>query len=285
MNKGGSLINFGELSKPATVLIEKISEATGGIFRPYQIRRVAQAEAEAEKIKAVAQIEIEELQRRALHRFLNEEAKKQNNIESITQKALPAVEEKARPQEIENDWITNFYDKCRLISDEEMQNLWSKVLAGQANKPGKFSKRTVNLLASLDKTDAELFRSLCSFVWFLEDEPLAMVYRLDDHVCAKAGIHHYMLEHLQSLGLIYFERGLNTYGKHNQPAQIVVVQGETRASVKFQKPGKNEFVTGKVFLSKAGQELAQVCNPVFLDDFKNNVLDWWKRYHYTVSEI
>jgi hypothetical protein len=65
----------------------------------------------------------------------------------------------------------------------------------------------------------------------------------------------------------------------------VVVQGETRASVKFQKPGKNEFVTGKVFLSKAGQELAQVCNPVFLDDFKNNVLDWWKRYHYTVSEI
>jgi hypothetical protein len=54
MNEGGSLINLGELSKPATVLIEKIAEATGGIFRPFQIRRIAQAEADAEIIKVSA---------------------------------------------------------------------------------------------------------------------------------------------------------------------------------------------------------------------------------------
>jgi hypothetical protein len=58
MNEGGSLINLGELSKPATVLIEKIAEATGGVFRPFQIRRVAQAEADAEIIKTSAKIEI-----------------------------------------------------------------------------------------------------------------------------------------------------------------------------------------------------------------------------------
>jgi hypothetical protein len=72
MGEGGSLINLGELSKPATVLIEKISDAIGGIFRPYQIRRVAQAETEAEKIQAVSQIEITALQQRALSRFLIE---------------------------------------------------------------------------------------------------------------------------------------------------------------------------------------------------------------------
>ena len=76
MNEGGSLINLGELSKPATVLIEKISDATGGIFRPFQIRRVAQAEADAEIIKASAKIEVSDLERRAMHRFLYEEAKK-----------------------------------------------------------------------------------------------------------------------------------------------------------------------------------------------------------------
>lgn len=84
MSESGSLINIGELSKPATVLIEKIADATGGIFRPFQIRRVAQAEADAEKTRAAAKIEVAELERRALHRFLNEEAKKQINIESIT---------------------------------------------------------------------------------------------------------------------------------------------------------------------------------------------------------
>ncbi len=39
-----SIINLGELSKPATVLIEKISDAVGGIFKPYQIIRAAKAE-------------------------------------------------------------------------------------------------------------------------------------------------------------------------------------------------------------------------------------------------
>jgi len=38
MAQGGGLINLGELSKPPTVLIEKISDAIGEIFKPYQIR-------------------------------------------------------------------------------------------------------------------------------------------------------------------------------------------------------------------------------------------------------
>ena len=165
MTDGTSLVNIGELSKPATVLIEKISDAVGGIAKPWQIRRVAKAEAEADKIKAIAHIEIDELQKRALQRFVVEEAKKQSNIEEITAKALPQVKDEAQPENIEDDWITNFFDKCRLISNDEMQILWSKVLAGEANSPGTYSKRTVNFLGSLDKSDAFLFQSLCGFAW------------------------------------------------------------------------------------------------------------------------
>jgi hypothetical protein len=41
----------------------------------------------------------------------------------------------------------------------EMQNLWAQVLAGEANSPGTYSKRTVNFLSSLDKKDAALIYS------------------------------------------------------------------------------------------------------------------------------
>jgi hypothetical protein len=34
-----SLINLGDLSKPMTALIEKISEAMGGLFKPIQVVR------------------------------------------------------------------------------------------------------------------------------------------------------------------------------------------------------------------------------------------------------
>src|SRR5712692_3480320 len=98
--------NLGDLTKPATVLIEKISDAVGGIFKPYQLVRVAKAEAEAERIRADAQIQITDLQRRAMYRFLQEEAKKQANIEDITQRALPLLEEGASPENVANDWIT-----------------------------------------------------------------------------------------------------------------------------------------------------------------------------------
>jgi hypothetical protein len=147
-------VDLGGISKPATVLIEKISDAIGGLFKPFQIRRVAQAEADADKIKAISNIEITELQYRALTRLVAEEAKKQHNIESITLKALPDLEPDANPDQMDDDWIANFFDKCRLISDEQMQSLWARILSGEANSPGKFSKRTVNVVAGLDKPEA-----------------------------------------------------------------------------------------------------------------------------------
>lgn len=63
-------------------------------------------------------------------------------MEQISTQALPLLEEKSNPDAIEDDWVTNFFDKCRLISDKEMQSLWSKVLAGEANAPEKYSTRT-----------------------------------------------------------------------------------------------------------------------------------------------
>ena len=40
------------------MLVEKISDAVGGIFKPYQIVRVAKAEAQADRVRVEAQIEI-----------------------------------------------------------------------------------------------------------------------------------------------------------------------------------------------------------------------------------
>src|SRR5205807_443933 len=105
-----SIIDLSELSKPAKVLIEKISDAVGGVCKPYQIVRVAKAEAEADLIRAESRIQISDLERRALHRFLGEEAKKQLNIENITCEALPQLNDDSQPEKIENDWIANFFD-------------------------------------------------------------------------------------------------------------------------------------------------------------------------------
>ena len=84
------LENLGDLSKTAKVLIDKISDAVGGIFKPYQIVRVAKAEAEAERIRAESQIQVTDLHRRAMHRFLEEEAKR---LKKLVEERFDQLEE------------------------------------------------------------------------------------------------------------------------------------------------------------------------------------------------
>jgi hypothetical protein len=267
------LAKLGDLSKPATVLVEKISDAVGGIFKPYQIVRVAKAEAEAERIRAESQIEVTDLHRRAMHRFLEEEAKKQSNMEAITEKALPLLEDKSNPQNVEDDWIANFFDKSRIISDEEMQKLWSRVLAGEANAPGTFAKRTVNLLADLDKSDAELFMRLCGFAWQIGNI-VPLIFDVKAEIYQRNGIFFNSLTHLESLGLVRFDN-LAGFKRLKLPKTATVFYYGRPVALTLPKDKDNDLELGHVLLSRAGQQLAPVCGSSPVEGFFEYVYDKW----------
>lgn len=265
MAEGNSIINLGDISKPATVLIEKISDAIGGYFKPYQIKRIAHAEAEAEIIKAQTKIEITELERRAINRFVTEEAKKQNNIESITQKAIPQLSDSSTPQSMEEDWITNFFDKCRIVSDDEMQSLWAEVLAGEANAPGTFSKRTVNFLGSLDKADAQLFTTLCGFCWSVGDL-VPLIYDLTAPIYVNQGLNFNALTHLDDIGLISFN-SITGFKRIGLPKRYVIFYYGTPLLVESKNSENNELSIGLVLLTKTGKQLATICGSKPIDGF------------------
>ena len=273
MNDENPIAKLGDITKPATVLIEKISDAVGGVFKPYQIVRVAKAEAEAGRIQAESQIQVTDLHRRAMHRFLEEEAKKQSNIEAITQNALPLLEDKSAPQNVSDDWITNFFDKSRIVSDEEMQSLWSRVLAGEANAPGAFAKRTVNLLADLDKEDAVLFVRLCGFGWMIGNV-VPLIFDVQAKIYNDQGINFNSLSHLESLGLIQFNHiaGFRRLGLSK--SATVFYYGQP-AILSFPKDADNDLELGHVLLTRAGQQLAHVCGSKSVDEFFQYVKDRW----------
>jgi hypothetical protein len=80
MADGTSLINLGELSKPVTILVEKICNAVGVVFEPTRVVRKAKADAIAEVIKAKAGVDIRDVEQRAIDRFIHQETRKQENI-------------------------------------------------------------------------------------------------------------------------------------------------------------------------------------------------------------
>jgi len=277
-----SIVNLGDLSKPATVLIERISDAVGGIFHPYQIKRMAKAKAEANKIKTVSRIEITELQKRAFRRLLQEEADKQQNIESITTKALPALTQMSNPKDVERDWLINFFDKARMISDPQMQNLWSKILAGEANAPGRFSKRTISMIASLDKRDASLFNSLSNFVWNLGKTIVPLIFNVDEKIYNDYGINFETLKHLDSIGLISFE-SLVGYVLGDLPQNIKIFYKSIPLSITFAKMEKNKLNVGLVLLTSVGEDLIRICDTKTVEGFTEYVIKKWSHNGHTIK--
>lgn len=285
-----SLVNLGELSKPADTLIKKVSKAVGGIFAPFQIKRVAEAEAEATIIKAqsaaeasriATQSEIEsvELRQRTIHRLITEGMQHQKNMEDTTSKALPYLNEEANPYAMDDDWIANFFHKCRLVSDSRMQSLWSRILAGEANAPGAYSRRTVNFVSELDKKDADLFTELCGFGWIIENF-VPLIFDTQAEIYNKPGINFETLDHLDSIGLIHFRDigGLTWDFSPDSAVRHAVFYYGTSLCLEIPKYDNNRIETGMVYLTTMGQELAPICGSKPVEGFYEYVKEQWGRY-------
>lgn len=257
MADGNSIVNLGDLAKPATVLIEKVSNAVGVLYEPRRIRKKAEAEAEAEKIKALVGIELSEIQQRGIERLVHQEARKQENIESITAKAAAELPPNAKTDELEEDWVAHFFDRCDKVSNEQMQSLWSRLLAGEATNPGTYSKRTVDFIATMDKSDADLFTKFCQFVWVV-GEVTPLVFDEQAEVYTSQGIDFSSLKHLDSIGLISFE-STSGYRKLRLPKQAMIFYYGLPTLAEFAKEKDNDMQVGKVLLTQAGKELVNIC--------------------------
>lgn len=49
------------------------------------------------------------------------------------------------------------------ISDEQMQELWSKILTGEIKKPNTYSLRTLNTLRNITQQEAQLLKKISNF--------------------------------------------------------------------------------------------------------------------------
>lgn len=292
-----TLLDTSGLSEPGIVLIERLSDFVGGMFKPQQIERVAKAEAEAKKIKAQADLDVQNMQfgegaERAIKRFVAEEIQKQENIERIGGQAALYLNEDASPEDMEEDWIFNFLDKCRLTSDEEMQELWARILAGEANQPGSYSKRSVNLVASMDKRDARMFTDLCRFTVRLKegiagrihhrdrppsfrDNVVPVIFDADDDIYFEGGVTSGRLWHLNDIGLIQLEK-VAEIGRKSVSLSGEVEYFSTRIHLELPSSSERTIPTGKANFTQAGSDLFEVCTPEQKEGFAEYLCEKWK---------
>ena len=290
MNMSNSLINLnlnnlnlGNRTKAAKALLKKTSETGVGPFAYLKIKLGAKAkliEAETEAKVAViekqSQIEINDLHRRAVHRFIAEESQYQENMEEVTVKALPLLSENADPNSMDNDWIVNFFNKSRNASDNEIRDLWSRILAGEANTPGSYSKRTVNFLSDLDKSEAALFTKFCGFIWNIGVLKL-LVFDIQAEIYNRHGIDFDSVSHLDSIGLIQFNPTTG-FLTQNLPKKFSVHYYGRPLALEMPKDAGNDLPIGVTRLTRIGKELAVISGSKPVEGFWEYVKDQWKKY-------
>ncbi|WP_416670109.1 DUF2806 domain-containing protein [Egbenema bharatensis] len=181
------------ISEPLKRLIEVISEGAGAISHPYLIRK--NADAKAYEIRVISQamaeshallggMEYEDgkikilpesqesseqlsLPNRTENRRKYQELRKQQNIESICANSAELLigESQVAEDKPESDWINRFFEIAENISAEELQYIWGKILAGEIQKPGSFSFRTLETLKNMSRQEAENFCKLGQYVF------------------------------------------------------------------------------------------------------------------------
>lgn len=210
-------------------LLDYVASGIGAVGGPMLARWKAHEEAAALRLKAGAQADslrlIASAQADARHHLASssselqadidvrgevearlhfQETKRQGNIESIVRVAAEGVgTSSVADHAVDPDWTARFFADAQDVSSEQMQQIWSRILAGEVETPGRTSLRTLSILRDMTQRDARLFARLAPFTisrFILNDE--AATGELDSFPS------YAQLLHLANIGLVRADPGL-----------------------------------------------------------------------------
>lgn len=106
-----------------------------------------------------------ELAGRALEGFLHRESTRQHNREKITAMAAEQLqsEQEVADEPVDPDWRSRFFRHVEDVSNEQMQMIWGKILAGEIKSPNSFSFRTMDVLRNLSQDEAKMFADISKY--------------------------------------------------------------------------------------------------------------------------
>lgn len=192
----------------------------------------------------------------------------------IFAKADPHLDQSASPENLSKDFLLNFKAKSEDVADNETQELWAKILAGEANKKGSFAKKTMDIISNLEKSDAELFNTFCQFL-ITFDEGIFLPYfpNQTDPIYEEVGINEISLLHLEYLGLVKVHN-LSEYYQGFNGKHFVMNYFDRRFLI---QKDDQKFISGKVSLTESGIQLARIATRVKNPNFEPHFLSTLQR--------
>lgn len=240
--------------------IDKLASATGWIFLHDTPKRVALRN----YIEELKKSNLPPLQKAALISRANKDIKEYANQCRIVNGAAQFLNDSSKPEQVEDDWLSQFLDKTRLVSNEEFQEIWSRILAEECNKPGSIPKSLMFILEKMSRDEAISFTRICSTTISVFNESVPYIPTIYNKELAQLGLSLDALIQLESIGLIKTSGNLSQFAltrdHSDNEKQFVSYFGNSF----FLPDSMNRFTVGSVLFTKEGTAL---CNVVTTTEF------------------
>ena len=148
-------------------LAETISFALGGTARG-EIK-MADAKAYASELEAKTKNKVALIKAQGEDELANyvaaKESRKLRNTVAVIEKAQSHFTEgeKVSDEPVDEGWKNRFFNIVEEICDDELREIWGRVLAGEIKKPKSYSLRTLETLRNLAKEEAAIIVKAASF--------------------------------------------------------------------------------------------------------------------------
>lgn len=284
--------NFSELAQ--TLWKTCTDNGVAAWLRPSQIRREAYARADAKRIEAqgdhdaaqivsgVKTLDDFQLARRRKIAVLERRLEPELDLEALPAivqelnanelmrkevnvgKALLQAEEelqqdssRAPDSTVDGDWIRRWRDIVGNVSNENLQSLWGRLLAGEVKSPGKHSLRTLDIIRNISSEDAQLILKLApySIHGFIWREPGVGV------TTSSSGLTFSDLLYFEEIGILSGATSplSNKWvSKNGKPLQINVIVGNYGIRA-LHLGGNAEIEIRGMMLTRAGAQILDLC--------------------------
>lgn len=202
-----------------------------------------------------------------------------SNLAGVLSHAESEVKTNVNITDVDDNWLEEFQDHAEKISDEDTQIIWGKLLAGEMNSPGSYSKQLMSILSTMSKADAETFVKLSSFCILALDTPSSMkgqgVILLHPdkgkgNTYNHEAFNYDMVSCLSSFGLLNLSGGMLFKVEPDQTRSFVV--GDEILTIKNKESKTNDLWFTPAF-THAGAELISLCEPEKQPTLKNIFLE------------
>lgn len=264
-------------------LVETIANATGltalGTIMNAHGEAKAQSYLAKKKAQTDAEVEILRLQgqEKVAQYVLARNNQKVENVEEIVSKAKQqfASDEQVSEEPVEKDWMNRFLNIAEEISDEEMQDIWGRVLAGEIKKPKSYSLRTLEVLRNISKEEAKLIIKVSNYI------------NGNDYVCAEEDCLNIIDQAtLGEIGVLCSDLIFRTYTIPENGVLSYALNKYIKINI-YASPHKEINITAKK-LTQAGKEIMNLVEEhnynVFLD-FLSKKLKSKGATRVTINEI